>query len=91
MHLLSALLDREVAGIFIKKLDLSSIMTHTLRDIGEFGLIKKLFSKVKQKDVIKGMGDDAAVVKVGKELLLLSTDTLVEDIHFNFKWFYSFS
>ncbi|MFA5059654.1 MAG: thiamine-phosphate kinase [Candidatus Omnitrophota bacterium] len=56
-----------------------------LKDVGEFGFIelaaKILSSPV--KNVIKGIGDDAAVLDIGrKELLLLTTDMLVEGVHF---------
>jgi|TARA_B100001964_G_scaffold135320_1_gene149439 thiamine-monophosphate kinase len=58
--------------------------------LGEIGLIRKIASKTRlfSKDVVKGIGDDTAVVKFDKEkYLLLTTDTLVEDDHFNLAWF----
>jgi thiamine-monophosphate kinase len=58
--------------------------------LGEIELIKKIAGKTKlfSKDVIKGIGDDTAVLKFDKKyFLLLTTDTLVEDDHFNLKWF----
>ena len=59
-----------------------------LKDIGEFGLIKRIAKaeKISDKDVIAGIGDDAAVLKYKKNLyLLLTTDILIEDVHFNQK------
>lgn len=53
--------------------------------IGEHGLIRRIQSKFPQKDqtVVLGIGDDAAIIKPAPgKLLLLSTDTLREDIHF---------
>jgi thiamine-monophosphate kinase len=53
--------------------------------LGEFDLIEKFFSTLPQnrKDVILGIGDDAALIKVPpKKLLAASTDTLVENVHF---------
>lgn len=59
----------------------------SLRDIGEFGLIKRIAEKAKRKDksVLVGIGDDAAVIDVRSMHalpLLVTTDSLVEDIHF---------
>ena len=61
-----------------------------LKDIGEFGLIdlikRKIFSK--GKDVILGIGDDTAILKSAKnKLQLLTTDALVEKVHFDLKYF----
>ena len=56
-----------------------------LEDLGEFGLIEKITKNVKKyhESTVKGIGDDAAVVDCGDKYMLISTDTLVEDIHFN--------
>jgi thiamine-monophosphate kinase len=56
-----------------------------ISDLGEFGLINKINNKVVTKNVstIKGISDDAAVIDVGSQYLLVSTDTLVENIHFD--------
>ncbi len=61
-----------------------------LSDIGEFGVISSIRSDLKdfQKEVIVGIGDDTAAIEVsGEKLLLFTSDTLVEDIHF--KWDYA--
>jgi len=59
-----------------------------LQDIGEFGLIRRIAEKKKisDKDVVVGIGDDTAVLKYKKNLyLLLTTDILIEGVHFNKK------
>ena len=58
-----------------------------LRDIGEFGLINRIYKKVKDRNVLKGIGDDCAVVRVGKKILVITTDTLVDGDHFSFRYF----
>ena len=60
--------------------------THTsLSELGEFGLIDHLTSGIviKQKSTIKGVGDDAAVIDNGNSYSLISTDLLVEGVHFD--------
>jgi len=52
---------------------------------GEQGLIKMIKRKPKNKNVLLGIGDDAAIIKTGKKLVL-TTDLLVEDDHFSLKW-----
>jgi len=56
-----------------------------LEKLGEFGLIEKLSQGVKKyhDSTVKGIGDDAAVIDCGDKYMLVSTDTLVENIHFN--------
>lgn len=61
-----------------------------LSDIGEFKVISSIRSDLKdfQKEVIVGIGDDTAAIKVsGEKLLLFTSDSLVEDVHF--KWDYT--
>ena len=55
-----------------------------ISDLGEFGLIKHLTKDIKlnHKSTIKGIGDDAAVLKHTNNTVV-TTDLLVEGIHFN--------
>lgn len=57
----------------------------SLSSLGEFGLIDRLTSKVRiyHPETLKGVGDDAAVIDLKGKLLLLSTDLLIEGIHFD--------
>ena len=50
----------------------------------EFSVINKYFNWcLKDESVIKGVGDDAAIIEnKGYEQIVISTDTLVENIHF---------
>ncbi len=56
-----------------------------LSKIGEFGLIKKLRTKCKntRKEILAGIGDDAAAIKQGDKKILITTDMLLEGIHFD--------
>ena len=56
----------------------------SLKDLGEFGLIDRITKKIKtyQKNTKLGPGDDAAVIK-SKKNILVSSDMLVEGIHFD--------
>ena len=55
-----------------------------LSSIGEFGLINRIKSRfdLKNSSTILGIGDDAAVID-NKNKTVVSTDMLVENIHFN--------
>jgi len=58
----------------------------TLESLGEFGLIKKLTENYTTKNpaIIKGIGDDAALIKTGNEKLqVITTDLMVENINFD--------
>ncbi|QCI18417.1 thiamine-phosphate kinase [Buchnera aphidicola (Aphis nasturtii)] len=51
----------------------------------EFEIISNFFNKYqkKEKNLIKGIGDDSALIKIPKNnILAISTDTLVEGTHF---------
>jgi len=56
----------------------------TLHDVGEFGLISQIAKDAPvERGVVKGIGDDAAVLDIGtEEYQLFTTDMLVEGIHF---------
>jgi len=55
-----------------------------IKDIGEFGLIHLIRRCVPRLcQTVKGIGDDAAVMKISSgKRLLLTADMLVEDVHF---------
>ena len=52
---------------------------------GEFGLIKHLTEKFENKNpsTVKGVGDDAAVLNYENKKILVTTDLLLEGIHFD--------
>jgi thiamine-monophosphate kinase len=58
-----------------------------LSKLGEFGLIKHLTQhiEIKNPSTLKGVGDDAAVINYteGEKVTLVSTDMLVEGVHFD--------
>ena len=65
-----------------------SIMKDKLTEIselGEFGLIDRLTQDltVKNQSTIKGVGDDCALIHYDNTEVLVSTDLLVEGIHFD--------
>ena len=56
-----------------------------IKELGEFGLIQHLTSGMnfRASDSILGIGDDCAVYSVKSGMKeVISTDALVEDIHF---------
>jgi thiamine-monophosphate kinase len=57
----------------------------SINDFGKFGLINHLTHDIipSNKTTIKGIGDDSAVIDSGKNLTLVTTDLLLEGIHFN--------
>ncbi len=63
--------------------------TTKLEEIGEFGLIKQLTQNIELKNnTIKGVGDDAAVLNpTAGKITLVSTDLLLEGVHFDLSYF----
>lgn len=53
--------------------------------LGEFGLIRHLSEKIelKNESTVKGVGDDAAVLDYKEKQVLVTTDLLLEGIHFD--------
>lgn len=53
--------------------------------LGEFGLIRHLTEKIELKNdsTVKGVGDDAAVLDYKDKQVLVTTDLLLEGIHFD--------
>jgi len=59
-----------------------------LQEIGEFGLINRIRKWTSTSDpaLLKGIGDDVAVIETGAKVWLVTTDLLIEDIHFELTW-----
>jgi thiamine-monophosphate kinase len=59
-----------------------------ITDLGEFGLIDRIKNHASLQNLtsLKGIGDDAAVIDIGTENLLLTTDMLIEGIHFDLSY-----
>jgi thiamine-monophosphate kinase len=60
-------------------------MRTEIQSIGEFGLIKRLAEKNIQKNTstVKSIGDDAAVLQYDDYQTVVSTDLLMEGVHFD--------
>jgi len=56
-----------------------------LSELGEFGLIEHLTKNIdiNNPSTVKGVGDDCAVLDMGNSYCLVSTDMLVEGVHFD--------
>ncbi|QJD98366.1 thiamine-phosphate kinase [Mucilaginibacter robiniae] len=56
-----------------------------INELGEFGLISHLTKNIKLRNTstLKGVGDDAAVLDAAGKKILVSTDMLLEGIHFD--------
>ncbi|WP_298762708.1 thiamine-phosphate kinase [uncultured Polaribacter sp.] len=60
----------------------------SLAELGEFGLIKHItqYFKLNNTTSIKGVGDDAAVLDASKKQTLVTTDLLIEGVHFDLSY-----
>ncbi|MBR2867097.1 MAG: thiamine-phosphate kinase [Alistipes sp.] len=68
---------------------MKSKQTTEIASLGEFGLIDRLTARLgkRKSTTLKGAGDDAAVIDLGDEVLLLTTDMLTEGIDFDLSYF----
>jgi len=59
-----------------------------LSNLGEFALIEHLTKefKIKQKSTIRGIGDDAAVLNFNNKKIVVTTDLLIENVHFDLSY-----
>ncbi|MFC0603589.1 thiamine-phosphate kinase [Winogradskyella pulchriflava] len=59
-----------------------------LSELGEFKLIEHLTEhfEITQKSTVKGIGDDAAVLNFDKKQIVVTTDLLVEGVHFDLSY-----
>ena len=60
----------------------------SIADLGEFGLIEHLTQNftVNNTSTLKGIGDDAAVLDFKNKKTVISTDLLVEGVHFDLSY-----
>jgi thiamine-monophosphate kinase len=60
-----------------------------ISELGEFGLIDRIAQRVQLRNAssVKGIGDDAAVIAGGEKSTLLTTDLLLEGVHFDLTYF----
>ncbi|MGN0222207.1 MAG: thiamine-phosphate kinase [Prevotella sp.] len=56
-----------------------------IAELGEFGLIEKLTNdlKIKNTSTVHGVGDDCAVLNYSDKQVLVTTDLLMEGVHFD--------
>ena len=64
-------------------------MRTEISELGEFGLISRLTENIKltQPTSMRGVGDDAAVIDNKDQQTLITTDLLLEGIHFDLIYF----
>ncbi|ARV07069.1 thiamine-phosphate kinase [Polaribacter sp. SA4-10] len=60
----------------------------SLAELGEFGLINHItqYFKIQNASTVKGIGDDAAVLAASEKQTLITTDLLVEGVHFDLSY-----
>ena len=60
----------------------------SLAELGEFGLINHItkYFKINHTSTVKAVGDDAAVLDASEQQTLISTDLLIEGVHFDLSY-----
>jgi thiamine-monophosphate kinase len=74
--------------VFYSMLEDKNIHKTSLEQIGEFGLIDILTQgfPLRNPSSLKGIGDDGAVIDFAHEKAVISTDLLIEGVHFNLSY-----
>jgi thiamine-monophosphate kinase len=69
-------------------MDFENTSRTELSELGEFGLINHLTQHIElvQPSTIKGVGDDAAIIDNGNLQTVITTDMLVEGVHFDLSY-----
>lgn len=64
------------------------MLEETISSLGEFGIINRIAERFENQNesTVKGIGDDAAVIDCGEKYQLISTDCLMEAIHFDLRY-----
>lgn len=59
-----------------------------INELGEFGLIERISQgmEVRNESTAKGIGDDAAVLKASEKQRVITTDLLMEGVHFDLSY-----
>ena len=60
----------------------------SLAELGEFGLINHItqYFKISNSSTVKGIGDDAAVLEATEKQTIVTTDLLIEGVHFDLSY-----
>ena len=68
---------------------MSKSNTTEIASLGEFGLIDRLTARLKRRNntTLMAAGDDAAVIDLGDEVMLITTDMMTEGIDFDLGYF----
>lgn len=66
----------------------NSSKSTSISELGEFGLIDHLTNtfEIKNASTIKGIGDDAAILDFKNKQVVVTTDLLVENVHFDLSY-----
>ena len=62
--------------------DVSSISEFELIRRLDFVLAEEMASVSRQQNIVLGIGDDAAIIRPGAESQVITTDTMVDGVHF---------
>ncbi len=78
----------QIPSYFCKMIEDKNQQRTPLSDLGEFGLIDHLTRnfEIRQPSTIRGVGDDAAVIDAKNKHIVVTTDLMVEGVHFDLSY-----